>query len=60
MRRPWAVVVRVLQELRSAGYLGPDPTFSAEWCALFSSSARTSRLSHAFEMLERAVSSELR
>jgi hypothetical protein len=51
MRRPRAVVVRVLQALRSAGYLGPDPTFSSEWCSLFSSSARASRLSHAFDVL---------
>jgi hypothetical protein len=51
MRRPRAVVVRVLQALRSGGYRGPGPTFSSEWCSLFSSSARASRLSHAFDLL---------
>lgn len=51
MRSPRGVVARVLQALRSAGYLGPDPSFSHEWCDLYSSSARASRLSHAFAVL---------
>src|SRR4051794_18378702 len=56
MRHPRAVVGRVLQALRVAGYRGPDPAFSAEWCALFAPSARARRLSHGFEVLEGAVS----
>lgn len=40
IRRPREVVDRVLQALRAAGYDGPDPTFGAEWVALFASKAR--------------------
>ncbi len=55
MRHPRAVVARTLRALRSAGYLGPDPVFSPEWCDLFSASARSSRLQNAFAVLESAV-----
>jgi hypothetical protein len=35
MRRPRSVVHRVLGALRKAGFDGPGPSFSAEWCRLF-------------------------
>jgi hypothetical protein len=40
MRRPRAVVDRVYQALRAAGYRGPAPSFSSEWIGLFESTAR--------------------
>lgn len=55
MRNPYAVVARTVQALRSAGYPGPDPVFSAEWRLLFSATARSRRLRHAFAVLESAV-----
>jgi len=48
MSHPRSAVAQVLQALRGAGYAGPDPVFSAEWLALFSSSARQLRLQNAF------------
>lgn len=53
--RPASLVARVLRFLRAAGYDGPDPVLSGEWAFVFSSSARASRLAHAFDVLERAV-----
>jgi Protein of unknown function (DUF559) len=35
MRHPRRVVARVYEALRNAGYGGPEPVFSAEWCRLF-------------------------
>ncbi|GAA1847316.1 endonuclease domain-containing protein [Microlunatus capsulatus] len=55
MTHPRALIGRVLRALRSAGYTGPDPVLSSEWSQLFSSSARRSRLAHAFDLLECAV-----
>jgi hypothetical protein len=47
--RPRTVVALTLQVLRAAGYGGPDPVLSQEWCRLFSASARKLRLQHAFD-----------
>ena len=49
MRRPRAVVSRVLHVLRAAGYDGPDPVFGPEWTALFSPAVRAARTARAFE-----------
>lgn len=35
IRRPRDVVRRVYDALRLGGYAGPEPVFTAEWCALF-------------------------
>ena len=51
MRRPRSVVARVLQALRSAGYVGPDPVFSPEWLALFQPSVHAARAARSFETL---------
>ena len=40
LTRPRVVVGRVLGAMRSGGYLGPDPGFTAEWSTLFEQSAR--------------------
>ena len=49
MRRPRAVVGRVLQVLRDAGYDGPDPAFGPEWTALFTPGVRAARSARAFD-----------
>ena len=49
MRRPRAVVSRVLAVLRDAGYDGPDPTFGPAWTALFAPGVRAARTARAFE-----------
>ncbi len=40
MRRPRQLVGKVFLALRQRGYLGPEPNFTTEWCALFESSAQ--------------------
>ncbi|CAA9288799.1 MAG: hypothetical protein AVDCRST_MAG61-4 [uncultured Friedmanniella sp.] len=55
MARPRAVVSLVVQSLRAAGDGGPDPLLTPEWLAVFSPSARRSRLAHAFEVPGRAL-----
>ena len=55
MARPRVLVGRVLRSLRACGYAGPDPVLSGEWAQLFGPTARSSRLAHGFDVLERAV-----